>query len=187
MDQKIEWCSKCGMGTGHGSPGNDSLYVNHTGPFCEDCYQALKPTAPAVPQGWKLVPIEPTIEMMMQMPGSADATEWKQYYKAMLSMAPIAPAQQAWPKETQPDGSVNEVEPSDMAPTAPAAAVEKEKAVYKVTVVTNDNLNLLVVATEYTMKDAQASAERLANMNPGIRYAVTQMLGIVRAGGVVWE
>lgn len=42
---------------------------------------------------WKLVPIEPTIEMLHQItPASADYEEWKVNYKAMLSAAPEPPS-----------------------------------------------------------------------------------------------
>ena len=54
-----------------------------------------RPTAPAVPQGWQLVPTEPTEEMAL----AAEKVTWigtpnaKFAYRAMLSAAPEAPAQ----------------------------------------------------------------------------------------------
>ena len=46
-------------------------------------------TAPVTPAGWKLVPIEPTREMLWQIcPASADLREWEGNYKSMLAAAP---------------------------------------------------------------------------------------------------
>jgi hypothetical protein len=42
----------------------------------------------AVPAGYVLVPIEPTLAMMLKMPASSKSTEWKKYYAAMLAAAP---------------------------------------------------------------------------------------------------
>jgi len=53
--------------------------------------------AQAVPEGYQLVPVEPTIQMMSQMPASANAVEWKQYYKAMLAAAPVQAQEQRKP------------------------------------------------------------------------------------------
>ena len=45
--------------------------------------------APVAPAGWKLVPIEPTKEMLWQIcPASADLHEWAVNYEAMLKAAP---------------------------------------------------------------------------------------------------
>ena len=45
--------------------------------------------APIIPEGWKLVPIEPTREMLWQIcPASADLHEWAVNYQAMLQAAP---------------------------------------------------------------------------------------------------
>ena len=45
--------------------------------------------APAVPEGWQLVPKTPTREMLWQIcPASADLHEWAVNYEAMLSAAP---------------------------------------------------------------------------------------------------
>lgn len=41
----------------------------------------------AVPPGYALVPIEPTLEMMLQMPASSNSREWKKYYAGMLAAA----------------------------------------------------------------------------------------------------
>lgn len=51
----------------------------------------------AVPQGWKMVPIEPTIEMMFQMPASRDIAEWIEYYNAMLASVPQPPQSERVP------------------------------------------------------------------------------------------
>lgn len=35
---KYEYCCKCGDKTGKAGAGDDSLYTEHGGPFCEDCF-----------------------------------------------------------------------------------------------------------------------------------------------------
>jgi hypothetical protein len=35
---KYEYCCKCGCATGKAGAGEDSLYTEEDGPFCEDCY-----------------------------------------------------------------------------------------------------------------------------------------------------
>lgn len=45
---KYEYCCKCGCATGRAGAGEDSLYTEADGPFCEDCYpekQAQQRTA----------------------------------------------------------------------------------------------------------------------------------------------
>jgi hypothetical protein len=60
------------------------------------CMNFDAPAQPTVPQGWKLVPIEPTEEMAL----AAEKATWigtpnaKFAYRAMLSAAPTAPAHQ---------------------------------------------------------------------------------------------
>lgn len=40
---KYEYCCKCGDKTGKAGAGDDSLYTEHDGPFCEDCFPDAKP------------------------------------------------------------------------------------------------------------------------------------------------
>ena len=35
---KYEYCCKCSEPTGKAGAGDDSLYTDHDGPFCEDCF-----------------------------------------------------------------------------------------------------------------------------------------------------
>jgi hypothetical protein len=35
---KYEYCCKCDMPTGKAGAGEDSLYTENAGPFCEDCF-----------------------------------------------------------------------------------------------------------------------------------------------------
>ena len=52
---------------------------------------AQEPEQPAIPQGWKLVPIEPTPEMMdaaHNVAGCLSYTEYRSVFRAMLNAAP---------------------------------------------------------------------------------------------------
>ena len=49
--------------------------------------EARKEQQVAVPPGYALVPVEPTLEMMLKMPASSNSREWKEYYTAMLAAA----------------------------------------------------------------------------------------------------
>ena len=40
---KYEYCCKCGCATGKAGAGDDSLYTEHDGPFCEDCFPDAQP------------------------------------------------------------------------------------------------------------------------------------------------
>lgn len=42
---KLEYCFKCGEATGKAGAGDDSLYSDSDGPFCEDCYSLATPSA----------------------------------------------------------------------------------------------------------------------------------------------
>ena len=41
--KKYEYCCQCGEATGRA--GEDSMYTEHAGPFCEDCYPEATPPA----------------------------------------------------------------------------------------------------------------------------------------------
>lgn len=52
----------------------------------------LEKRAVMVPEGWKLVPVDPTKEMLWAItPASAKLSEWKQNYASMLQDAPTPP------------------------------------------------------------------------------------------------
>ena len=36
--ETLEYCCRCDCATGRAGPGEDSLYTDSDGPFCEDCY-----------------------------------------------------------------------------------------------------------------------------------------------------
>lgn len=55
-----------------------------------DCWQARRASKPAVAEGWKLVPVDPTREML-NAGRHLDGTE--SVYRTMLAAAPAAPAQ----------------------------------------------------------------------------------------------
>lgn len=38
MSRPIEYCDECGEPTGKAGIGEDSLYTNAAGPFCEECW-----------------------------------------------------------------------------------------------------------------------------------------------------
>jgi hypothetical protein len=47
---KFEYCCKCACETGRAGAGDDSLYTENDGPFCEDCFPEKQEAAqPAVP------------------------------------------------------------------------------------------------------------------------------------------
>jgi len=39
---KYEYCCKCDCATGKAGAGDDSLYTETDGPFCEDCFSEFK-------------------------------------------------------------------------------------------------------------------------------------------------
>lgn len=39
--QSLELCCECGCPTGRAGRGEDSLYIDDEGPFCEDCYKTV--------------------------------------------------------------------------------------------------------------------------------------------------
>lgn len=70
--------------------------------FTEPLYTSPQPAQPAIPPGWKLVPLEPTTEMVHEIEhASRLGGIWTaaSIYQAMLYAAPEAPAQQPLTEE----------------------------------------------------------------------------------------
>lgn len=42
MNEHLEYCFACCEPTGRAGNGDDSIYIEHLGPFCEFCYATAK-------------------------------------------------------------------------------------------------------------------------------------------------
>jgi hypothetical protein len=83
--EKYEYCCKCDEATGRAGAGDDSLYTEHDGPFCEACYPEA--TSPAAQ------PPSPPPECKTEAEQTAYAFGW---WKALESVRTKQVVQRPW-------------------------------------------------------------------------------------------